>query len=220
MISNISLSKMSTNMHNINGSILELEKINKLDEYKYILMNVYYDNKNVGSLVYGFEYDDINFLSKNCNDKEYELINKSLEYYNYFDKKLYILPRLEEINSTSFVEYKYIDDNNQRSILIKRLKNKDNQYNFISYKIYINNEMLNNYLLNNQKLNLTAIISSDREYNNRLTFVKSFNNDEKQFNLNLIKLVLYFYNNKLVHNDIKTRTITFNQFEDQSYHRI
>jgi hypothetical protein len=201
--------QLSTDVYYVNGSILKLENVYQLDDKFYTLMNVFYKDKNVGSLIYSFEYNDINFLSNRISQDEYELINITLDHYHYLDNKKYLLPKLDVINKKTFLEYKYTDINNDINIRIERLRNTDNEDEYVSYQIYENS-------------NLIAIITTDIEYNNRLTFVRTFeNNKEKQFYFNLIKLVLYTYNNNnLVHYDAKSRIITFNQFEDKTYHYI
>jgi hypothetical protein len=207
----IFMDKLGENTFYLNSSILKLEEVYQLCDINYILMNVYYNDRNVGNIIYNFEYKDINYLSKNCNNKEYELINVLLEHYNYFDKRIYNIPKLEDINVKTILEYKYTDifNNFNYNIKIRRLNNIYKEDEYISAEFIINNS-------------LTAIITSDNEYNNRLTFVKSFkNNENKEFILNLIKLVLYIYNNNnLIHCSPRSKIITFNLFEDQHYHRI
>jgi hypothetical protein len=199
--------QLSTNVYYINHYILKLDNIYQLDDNFYTLMNVFYKDKNVGSLIYSFEYNDINFLSNRISQEEYDLINITLEHYHYLDNKNYLLPKLDVINKKTFLEYKYTDvyNNINSYIKIKKLRNTDNEDEYVSCQIYENS-------------NLIAIITTDIEYNNRLTFVRTFeNNKEKLFYFNLIKLVLYEYNNNnLVHYD----NITFNQFEDKNYHYI
>jgi hypothetical protein len=201
--------QLSNYFYNVNGSILKLENVYQLDDKFYTLMNVFYKDKNVGSLIYSFEYNDINFLSNRISQDEYELISITLDHYHYLDNKKYLLPKLDVINKKTYLEYKYTDINNNINIKIEKLRNTNNEDEYVSYQIYENS-------------NLIAIITTDREYNNRLTFVRTFeNNKEKLFYFNLIKLVLYEYNNNnLVHCDAKARTITFNQFEDKNYHYI
>jgi hypothetical protein len=202
------LSRLSDDMYYMNGSILKLDSVYKLDNNYYTLMNVFYNDRNVGRLIYSFEFNDINFLSQNCNDTEYELINITLEHYDYFNKRRFQIPKLQDINLRTFLEYKYIDEYNKLNynIKIKRLNNIYKEDEYVSAEIILNSSLL-------------AIITTDKEFNNRLTFVKSFeNNDIKNFNLNLIRLVLYSYNNnKMVHSDAKSRLITFNLFEDKNY---
>jgi len=203
--------QLSTNVYYVNGSILKLDNVYQLDNKFYTLMNVFYKDKNVGSLIYSFEYNDINFLSNRISQDEYELINITLEHYHYLDNKNYLLPKLDVINMKTFLEYKYTDvyNNINSYIKIKKLRNTHNEDEYISCQIF-------------ESSNLIAIITTDREYNNRLIFVRTFeNNKEKLFYFNLIKLVLYKYNNnKLVHYDAKSRIITFNLFEDKNYHYI
>lgn len=203
--------QLSTNVYYVNGSFLKLENVYQLNDKFYTLMDVFYKNKYVGSLDYSFEFNDIKFTSNRISYDEYDLINITLDHYHYLDNKKYLLPKLDVVNYKTFLEYKYTDINNDINIYIKikKLRNTDNEDEFVSCQIFENS-------------NLIAIITTDIEYNNRLTFVVSFeNNKEKQFYFNLIKLVLYEYNNNnLVHYDAKSRIITFNQFEDKNYHYI
>ena len=151
---------LSTDMFYINGFILKLEKINKLNNNYYNLYNVIYKYKKVGEIQYSFELDELIFSPINYyyEQTEYDLINNILKKNNYFDKKLFKFPTLSITNYSTFLEYKYTDTLNKEDYFI----------------IVNNNDNLTEIIINSE---VVAIITKQK-YDRILTFLNNYENKE------------------------------------------